>query len=116
MGALLADLKLVVTAVLAYVGDICSTIADQATTRFVLLNGAEHGGNDWRVHKATARVEHACAQGQHHKTGVHAECRAGPSQEHEGACGHDAGLDADICICFYMANLYYYSFFPVFFQ
>ncbi len=67
-----------------------------ATTRFVLLNGAEHGGNDWRVHKATARVEHACAQGQHHKTGVHAECRAGPSQEHEGACGHDAGLDADL--------------------
>lgn len=67
-----------------------------ATTRFVLLNGAEHGGNDWRVHKATARVEHACAQGQHHKTGVHAECRAGPSQEHEGACGHDAVLDADL--------------------
>lgn len=44
MGELLADLKLVVTAVLAYVGDICTTIAGQPilllTMGILLIGGA----------------------------------------------------------------------------
>lgn len=67
-----------------------------ATAGFVLFNGAQHGGDHRGVHEAAACVEHTCAQGQHHETGVHAECRTGPAEEHEGACGHDAGLDSDL--------------------
>ena len=44
MGELLADLKLVVTAVLAYVGDICTTIGSQPvlllTMGILLIGGA----------------------------------------------------------------------------
>lgn len=44
MGSLLAQLKLVVTAVLAYVGDICTTIAAQPilllTMGILLIGGA----------------------------------------------------------------------------
>ena len=44
MGTLLAQLKLVVTAVLAYVGDICTTIAAQPvlllTMGILLIGGA----------------------------------------------------------------------------
>lgn len=44
MGALLNQLKLVVTSVLGYVGDICSTIADQPvlllTMGILLIGGA----------------------------------------------------------------------------
>lgn len=44
MGSLLAQLKLVVTAVLAYVGDICTTIANQPilllTMGILLIGGA----------------------------------------------------------------------------
>jgi len=44
MGALLAQLKLVVAAVLQYVGDICSTIAGQPilllTMGILLIGGA----------------------------------------------------------------------------
>lgn len=44
MGSLLAQLKLVVSAVLTYVGDICTTIADQPilllTMGILLIGGA----------------------------------------------------------------------------
>ena len=44
MGALLGQLKLVVSAVLTYVGDICTTIADQPilllTMGILLIGGA----------------------------------------------------------------------------
>jgi hypothetical protein len=44
MSSLLAELKLVVTAVLAYVGDICTTIANQPilllTMGILLIGGA----------------------------------------------------------------------------
>ena len=44
MGSLLAELKLVVTAVLTYVGDICTTIAGQPilllTMGILLIGGA----------------------------------------------------------------------------
>ena len=44
MGALLAQLKLVVSAVLTYVGDICTTIAEQPilllTMGILLIGGA----------------------------------------------------------------------------
>ena len=78
-------------------GDVHSQIVHaHASAGFVLLDGAQHGGDDRGVHHAAAGVEHAGPHGQDHESGVHAERGAGPAYEHEGSCGHQAGLDADL--------------------
>ena len=67
-----------------------------ATAGLILFDGAQHCGDDRRVHQTAAGVEHAGEQGEHQEAAIHAERGTRPSDEHQRTGGHEPRPDADL--------------------